>query len=178
MGTNLAAEPLVPLEEYLERFVYGDEKPACEYVDGVLIPKAMGTKPHATVQMNIAFYIRSLYPAFNPLPELSTRLREKEFRVPDLAIEELSHPIEGDYPGPGNPCYLCVEVKSPPDRLPKLLAKMALYHTWGVPYGWVIDPVGKRMWQSTIDSPVPREVENELTAGPIHLRAAQIFDRL
>lgn len=178
MGTNLATEPLVSAEDYIRRFVYGEEKPVCEYVDGVLIPKAMGTKPHATVQMNIAFYIRSLHPAFNPLTELSTRLREGEFRVPDIAVEEMMHPIQGDYPGPGAPCYLCVEVKSPTDRLPALLAKMSLYHSWGVPYGWVIDPATRRMWESTRESPTAREVRGKLTAGEIVLNATQVFDRL
>jgi hypothetical protein len=36
--------PLVSVEEYIARFVDGDEKPTCEFEDGVLIPKAMGTK--------------------------------------------------------------------------------------------------------------------------------------
>lgn len=178
MVTNLATEPFVSIEEYIRRFVYGEEKPVCEYVDGILIPKAMGTKPHATVQMNVAFYIRSSHPAFNPLTELSTRLREGEFRIPDVAVEELTHPIQGDYPGPGDPCYLCVEIKLPADRLSSLLSKMALYHSWGVPYGWVIDPATKRMWESTKENPTPREVKDQLTAGEIVLRAAQVFDRL
>jgi Uma2 family endonuclease len=178
MGTNLAAEPFVSVEEYIQRFVYGGEKPVCEYIDGVLIPKAMGTKAHATVQMNIAFYIRSLYPSFNPLTELSSRLREGEFHVPDIAVEEMAHPIQGDHPGPGDSCYLCVEVKSLTDRLPTLLAKMALYHSWGVPYGWVIDPITKLFWESARHNPTPREVQRKLTAGEIVLTADQVFDRL
>ena len=126
MGTNLAAKPFVSVEEYIERFVYGAEKPICEFIDGLLIPKAMGTKPHATVQTNVVFYIRSLYPAFNPLTELSTRQREGEFRVPDIAVERMAHGIQGDYPGPGDPCYLCIEVKSPTDQLASVLAKWRL----------------------------------------------------
>ena len=45
--------------------MYGGEKPLNEYVDEFLIPNAMSTKPHATVQINIAYYIRRLYPGFN-----------------------------------------------------------------------------------------------------------------
>ena len=178
MGTNPAAGTFVSPEEYIQRFVYGGEKPASEYVDGVLIPKAIDTKPHATVQVNIAFHIGSLYPNFNPLMQLSTRLREGEFRVLDIAVEEMTHPIQGDYPGPGDPCHLCVEVKSPADRLPRLFAKMALYHSWGVLYGWVIDPITKRFWESTRQNPIPREVNGRLTAGEIVLSAAQVLDRL
>ena len=41
------AEDALPVEEYIERFVNGGEKPTCEYVDGQLFQKAMGTKKHS-----------------------------------------------------------------------------------------------------------------------------------
>jgi Uma2 family endonuclease len=51
--------PLVSIDEYITRFVDGDEKPTCEYVDGLLIPKPMGTKKHSQVQINVGHLIRS-----------------------------------------------------------------------------------------------------------------------
>ncbi|MBV8867548.1 MAG: Uma2 family endonuclease, partial [Acidobacteriaceae bacterium] len=136
--------PLVSVEEYIARFVEGGEKPICEYLDGVLIPKSMGTKRHSQVQANITYLIRNRYgEQLNPLPELTTRIRETQFYVPDVAIEELARPIQGRYPGPNNPVLLCVEIVSPPDRVGKLFGKCEEYHKWGVPHCWVIDPERK-----------------------------------
>ena len=105
---------LVPVEEYIARFVDSDEEPTCEYLDGVLLPKPMGTKKHSQVQANLTKLIGKLYEErLNPLPELTTRLREGQFYVPDLAVEELAKPIEGRYPGPKDPVLLCVEIVSP-----------------------------------------------------------------
>jgi len=86
-------DALVSVEEYIDRFVDGGEKPTCEYVDGELFPKSMGTKKHSKTQQNIQYYIRQKYgQAFDPLPELTTRLRKKKFYVPDVAIEDRAHP--------------------------------------------------------------------------------------
>jgi hypothetical protein len=40
----------------------------------------MGTKKHSKTQQNIQYYIRQKYgQAFDPLPELTTRLRKRSF---------------------------------------------------------------------------------------------------
>ena len=101
---------LVPVDEYIARFVDGGEKPTCEYIDGELIPKSMGSKKHGQLQSNLTKLIG--YPhdeTFNPLPEQTTRLHQGKFYVPDLAVEELAKPIPGRYPGPKDPVFLCVE---------------------------------------------------------------------
>ncbi len=100
---------MVAIQEYIDRFVYGGEKPTCEYVDGELIPKSLGTKNHSQVQMNIGYLIRSQYQeTLNPLSELTTRLREGKFYVPDMAVEEMARRIPGRYPGPKEPVLLCI----------------------------------------------------------------------
>jgi Uma2 family endonuclease len=92
---------MMTAEEYIARFVDAGEKPACEYIDGVLHPKPPGSKKHSQVQANITKLIGNRYDeTLNPLPELTARLRETQFYVPDLAIEELAKPIQGRYPGP------------------------------------------------------------------------------
>ena len=175
----ITGTPLVALEEYIERFVEGGEKPTCEYMDGLLIPKPMGTKKHSQVQANITKLIGSRYDeTLNPLPELTTRLREGQFYVPDLAIEELAKPIQGRYPGPNDPVLLCVEIVSPPDRVGKLFGKCEEYHKWGVPYCWVIDPERKIGWEYFPDDSEPRKVSATLTAGSIQLELAEVFRRV
>ena len=129
---------MVSVEEYIDRFIDGDEKPTCEYKDGVLIPKSAGTKKHSQVQANVAILIGNTYlQTLNPLTELTTRLREGRFLFPDIAVEELAKPIPGRYPGKDDPVLLCVEIVSPPDRIGKLFGKCEEYHKWGVPYCWV-----------------------------------------
>jgi hypothetical protein len=67
---------LVSVEESINHFVDGSEKPACDYVEGELFPKPGGTKQHSITQQNIQYDIRRKYgDAFDPLPELTARLR-------------------------------------------------------------------------------------------------------
>jgi Uma2 family endonuclease len=170
---------LVPVEEYIARFVDGKEKPMCEYEDGVLIPKPMGTKKHSQVQANITRFVGNRYDeTLNPLPELTTRLRETQFYVPDIAVEDLAKPITGRYPGKNDPVLLCVEIVSPPDRVGKLFGKCEEYHKWGVPYCRVIDPERKLAWEYFPNDPEPRRVEDAPTAGPIQLGLNDVFFRV
>ena len=114
----------------------------------------------------------------NPLPELTARLRDTQFYVPDVAIEELAKPIQGRYPGPDEPVLLCVEIVSPPDRVGKLFGKCEEYHKWGVPYCWVVDPERRLAWEYFPDDVEPWKMEESLTAGPIHLELAEVFRRV
>jgi Uma2 family endonuclease len=171
--------PLVTAEEYIARFVDAGEKPACEYIDGVLLPKPMGTKKHSQVQANITKLIGNRYDeTLNPLPELTARLRETQFYVPDLAIEDLAKPIQGRYPGPNDPVLLCVEIVSPPDRVGKLFGKCEEYHKWGVPYCWIIDPERKIAWEYFQGDLEPRKVTETLNAGPVRLMLEDVFRRV
>lgn len=165
--------------EYIARFVDGNEKPACEYVDGILIPKAIGTKKHSLVQSNLVAAIREKYDElYNVLPELMSRVREGQFYVPDIAVEDLSKPIEGRYPGPGQPVLLCVEILSPPDRLGKLLGKCEEYHRWGVPTCWIIDPEHRIAWEYCPNDVEPRKAAQSLQAGRIEISLESIFRRV
>jgi Uma2 family endonuclease len=159
--------------------VEGAEKPACEYSAGVLLPKPTGSKKHSQIQANLTKLISTQYDdIFNPLPELTTRLQERQFYVPDLAVEEFAKPIQGRYPGPADPVFLCVEIVSPPDRVGKLFGKCEEYHQWGVPYCWVIDPDRKIAWEYLPADLEPRKVEDPLTAGPIRLALGDVFRRV
>jgi Uma2 family endonuclease len=124
------------------------------------------------VQANITKRIGNQYDeTLNPLPELTARLRDSQFYVPDLAIEELAKPIQGRYPGPNDPVLLCVEIVSPPDRVGKLFGKCE-------EYCWVIDPERKTAWEYFPDDCEPRKIEQILTAGPIQLGLADVFRRV
>jgi len=169
----------IPIEEYIARFVEAGEKPTCEYVDGELSPKPMGTKKHSKTQQNIQYYIRQKYgESFEPLPELTARLDQGKFYVPDVAVEDRAHPIQGRYPGPEDTVFLCVEIMSPPDRVGRLFAKCEEYHKWGVPHCWVLDPERKVAWEYAAEDAEPRRVADALTAGLIRLTLDEVFDRV
>ena len=171
--------PLISVEEYIARFVEGGEKPTCEYIDGELRPKPMATREHSQVQLNIIRHVvLNNEDQFQAMPELSTRLRETKFYVPDIAVEELARPIQGRYPGPGDPVFLCVEIKSPDDRVGKLFGKCEEYHTWGVPHCWIIDPERKVAWEYSPDDAEPRKADTALNAGPIQIALTEIFRRV
>ncbi|HZQ54391.1 MAG TPA: Uma2 family endonuclease [Bryobacteraceae bacterium] len=178
--SNIAeGDRTVSVEEYIARFVDGGEKPTCEYLDGELLPKSMGTKKHSKTQQNVQYYIRQKYgDAFDPLPELTARLRRTRFCVPDVAVEDRARPIQGRYPGPDDPVFLCVEIVSPPDRVGRLFSKCEEYHKWGVPYCWILDPERKVAWEYTPGDVEPRRVADALTAGPIRLTLDEVFERV
>jgi Uma2 family endonuclease len=90
----------------------------------------------------------------------------------------MSKPILGRYPGPKDPVLLCIEIVSPPDRAGKLFGKCEDYHSWGVPYCWVIDPDRKIAWEYFPADLEPRKVETALTAGSINLDLADVFWRV
>lgn len=114
----------------------------------------------------------------NPLTELTTRLREAQFLIPNIAVEDLARPIAGRYPGKNEAVQLCVEILSPPDRIGKLFAKCEDFHNWGVPYCWVIDPERKAAWEYFPSDVEPRKVADVLTAGIVRLALTDVFFRV
>ena len=157
------------MEEYL-RTSY---EPNCEYIDGVLVPKAMGTRKHAKLQIRIAMLIEMAFPSYEVMPELTVRISDTEYLIPDLAVDRRDRPRD---PYPLSPVHLCIEILSPDDRLSAVLKKCETYHAWGTPHTWVFDPVTRRAWQySRGTRAVEIEASGELTAGDIHLRLTDIF---
>ena len=71
--------------------------------------------------------------------------------------------------------FLCIEIKSPDDRLGKLFSKCENYHAWGVPHCWAIDPDRKIVWEYTPGDAEPRRAEEFLTAGPIRVALPDVF---
>jgi Uma2 family endonuclease len=177
----MAAHPTigVSVKEYISRFIDQAEKPACEYVDGELIPKPMAGDDHSAVQSNLVFYLRSRYNnTLKIRPELHAKLKQTRFRIPDVVAVDRQRPFEGGYPGPENPAVLCIEIKSPDDSLACLWDKCREYHSWGVPYCWVIDPLSRKLWEYFADDAQPRPCLERISAGAVEIRADEVFEDL
>ena len=160
----------VSVEEYL-RTSY---EPACEYVDGVLVPKAMPTWKHSLLQGRILVLIEGAFPHYRALPELTLGITGNQYLIPDLAVVRRDQ-VQDPYPI--TPVHLCIEIVSPDDRLSEVFAKCETYRAWGCPYAWVLDPQTRTACQSSKGSGVTEidAASGELTAGEIHLRVSDIF---
>jgi Uma2 family endonuclease len=165
----MSAGAIVSVEAYVHDYVYGGTKPACEYFDGVLRPKSLGTRNHGHIQYRSCELIRAL--GYEALPEITVRLSEKKFLIPDVAVDRK---IESPYHT--HPIPLVIEVLSPPDRVRDLLAKCELYHAWGVECCWVIDPDEEIGWVYPRGSaPVRVERSGQLSAGDIVVSMDELF---
>ena len=160
----------VSVEEYL-RTSY---EPACEYVDGVLVPKAVGTRKHGKLQGRIHDLIEAAFPQYEAIPELTVRITRKKYLIPDLVVDRRDQ-VQDPYPI--SPVHLCIEIVSPGDQLSEVMAKCETYHAWGVPHAWILDPQTRKAWQYSRGSSAI-EIDSdtgELTAGEIRLRLSDIF---
>src|SRR5215471_4062435 len=124
-GTVLVSE-----QEYLSTTY----KPGCDYIDGVLRPKPMATRKHGKTQIRIGQLFLG-FPDFEADSELTVKLRTGKYFVPDLAVQRRDQ-IQDSYPG--QPVHLCIEIMSPEDRFPEVVAKCAEYHEWGVETTWIL----------------------------------------
>ncbi|MBV8846537.1 MAG: Uma2 family endonuclease [Bryobacterales bacterium] len=158
---------LVSVEDYLAR----TEKPNAEYEDGVIYPKPMRTFSHSELEYTTTHLLREQ--GVIALPELTMRVSTSpmKFLVPDVAVVRR---IEGDYLT--EPAILCVEILSPEQRLGEMLAKCELYHAWGVPYCWVIDPGKRSAWEYHKNGePVKLAPNGTLRAGELSVPLSSLF---
>jgi Uma2 family endonuclease len=164
----MASTAVVPLDEYLQNI----DNTRCEYVDGILIDKPVPTWMHAALQAWISVLIMRGWPQYIAGGEVHSRLRETEFRLPDVAVQLRDIAQKEGYAK--QPPLLCVEILSPEDRLGATFAKCERYHDWGVPTSWIVDPVKRRAWSyERAGEPIP--ATETLDAGDIHLLLADVF---
>lgn len=162
----------VSVEEYLKT----SYKPACDYLDGVLRQKPLPTRKHGLLQSRLCQLINVAFPQLEAVPELTVRIRERRYLVPDVAVQRTDH-IQDPYPL--DPVHLCIEVLSPEDRVSELFAKCEEYHAWGVKTTWIVDPDNERAWEYR-SGERPREIpaEGSLTAEGVAIPLAEIFSVL
>jgi Uma2 family endonuclease len=155
----------VSVEGYLRR----TEKPYCEYDDGVLRPKPLANTSHALIQYLLIVLLRKR--GVEALSEVTVRLSGTKFLIPDVVAARI---IQSPYPT--EPVQLCVEILSPDDRLGAMLAKCEQYHSWGVPFCWVIDPEKQTAWRYHAGrEPERLEQGGVLQAGELSVRLEDLF---
>lgn len=161
---------LVSLQEYLDT----DYSPDREYVDGVIVERNVGKRPHSRVQSNLDHFLQQRYPVLHVWTEQRVQTNPARVRLPDVCVtlEDPNTDVFETAP------FLCVEVLSPKDNMTELLEKLEEYAAMGVPHIWVVDP--RRQKAFTYSSRCLQEVTGaELSAGAeISLPLAEVFARL
>jgi Uma2 family endonuclease len=159
----------VSLEEYLNTSYSPDR----EYVDGVVVERHVGERPHSLVQSNIVFFLRQRYPHLFVWPEQRVRtVPGRRSRIPDVCVT-LEDPQTDIFE---TPPFLAIEILSRRDEMSDLLEKLAEYETFGVPNTWVVDPRRRKVF--TYGGSRLEEVDADALAtgdGQIRLPAEEIF---
>jgi Uma2 family endonuclease len=162
----MSAAALIAVEDYLRL----TDKPICEYREGALYRKPMPTKFHGVLEFVLVAMLRKL--GLDAVAEVTVRLSPTKYLVPDVIAAPV---IQSPYPT--EPVLICCEILSPEDRVGTMLAKCEEYHTWGVPYCWVIDPVKRTAWEYHA-AEEPARATATLRAGEIAVSLKELFSAL
>ena len=123
---------LIPVEDYL-RTAYS---PDCEYVDGELMERKVGERPHSLVQRKLIGWFLKQHAELQVWPEQRVQVSPNRFRIPDVSVTL-------DDPGTDifhTPPLIVIEILSKDDSLSLLQEKIDDYLAFGVTNVWVIDP--------------------------------------
>jgi Uma2 family endonuclease len=137
---------LIGVGEYLRTSF----RPDCDFVDGQLLERNVGTKKHSYAQSEIVSWFNRQKSTLNlqALAELRVRIGPGKIRIPDVLVCEIPLPDEEVFTIPP---YLCVEVMSPDDTISAMQDRLDDYLQFGVQNIWVIDPWKHRGWNITAD---------------------------
>ncbi len=160
----------VSLEEYFET----SYEPECEYVDGELIPKAMGTTDHSELQSRLAHLLYRYQDArvCRVMTEQSLRVRERVVLVPDVCLLKHAHGERGIVT---KPAMLCIEILTPSDRFSYTVKKCKEYVRWGVPACWIFDPEEKEAWFYDAEGLHEVAANGILRSGSIELALVELW---
>lgn len=137
----MSTAPVVSLQEYLTSTYHPD----CDYADGVLVERNVGTKDHSRLQGEVFAWFRARRRVLQlaAFPEQRIQVAPRRFRVPDVCVVALPEPDEQVFTAPP---YLCVEILAPEDGFPKLQERLDDYLRLGMPNVWILDPASRRAW--------------------------------
>jgi Uma2 family endonuclease len=137
----MSTATLVSIDEYLAT----SYRPDCDFVDGVVIERNVGTKDHSKLQGEVLAWFRDRRRElrFTAFIEQRVQVARRRFRIPDECVVLVPEPDEQIFT---QPPYICIEVLSPDDSFPKLQDRPDDYLAMGVPNIWVLEPASRRGW--------------------------------
>jgi Uma2 family endonuclease len=140
----MSTATVVSIDEYLTT----SYRPDCDFVDGVLIERNVGTKDHSKLQdaVNRWFWMRRNELRLRAFSELRLRISQRRYRIPDVCVVPLPEPDEQVFT---QPPYICIEVLSPDDSVGRMQSRLDDYLAMGVANIWALDPASRRGWSIT-----------------------------
>lgn len=167
-----APQRLVSEQEYL----HTSYRPDCDYVDGFVLGRNLGTHPHARLQSVILAWLIAREKAWqiHVVVECRLKIRSRKYRIPDVMVL----PPAASYPRVIEQApLLCIGIVSPDDKLPDLVVRAGDYLSMGVPVTWILDPETKRAFVYSDEGTVESR-ESVLRRGSIELPIADLLAQL
>jgi Uma2 family endonuclease len=131
----MGAAVLISEHEYLNT----SYEPDCEYEDGVLIERNLGTEKHSWLQIALGsfFFQRRKLWGIEAYTEQRCRIRPGKYMIPDVCVVWRPRPKEEVFI---QPPVIWIEILSPEDRPIRVNKKVRELKEWGVPNICIIDP--------------------------------------
>jgi len=111
---------------------------------------------------------------FHAFLSLTIRLRDECYRIPDICVKALPHQVTPILTRPD----LAIEIVSPDDEVPEMLAKIGDYLAAGIPHIWVVDPYKRTLVEA--DQAGIRRPASQVLATPLvgEIDFALLFQQL
>jgi Uma2 family endonuclease len=138
----MATQTQVSPEEYLRMSFDGAD---CDYLDGEIVERNVGERPHSRVQLRLGVYFDALgrrHPVY-PYPELRMKVSRTRYRVADLAVFRGEDPTANV---PSQAPFIVIEVVSRDDRYTEIVEKLEEYRKWGAVHVWLVDPWLRKLY--------------------------------
>ena len=165
---------LVSVEEYLR----SSYRPDRDYVEGELLERNMGEKPHSRLQKLLLRFLEQYEETLSveALPEQRLQINSRRFRVPDLMLIRSS---DTETRIVRDPPLVCVEILSSEDRMSSIEERVQDYAGLGVQSTWVVDPWRGLAYQAGSDGVLFQEKEFlRVTGLPVQVGVAGMFAEL
>jgi Uma2 family endonuclease len=161
----------IPVEVYLTT----SYRPDCDYVDGEVVERNVGTFDHAFVQGLLVSLFFNHAGEWNCLaiPEQRVRIDANRYRIPDVCVLRKSRTREQIIT---NPPLLCIEILSPEDRLSRMRERVDDFLAMGTEHVWIIDPGLRRGYVcSRTGLQEPENGVLEVPGTPIRVVLGELF---
>ncbi len=127
---------MTSIDDYLET----DYSPDREFVDGTVVERNLGERPHSRAWSNVILSLCSRTPRLFIWPSQRVRTIPNRCRVPDVCVTT-QDPLTDVFEAPP---LICIEILSRRDEMSDVLEKLEEYSSAGVRNIWVVDPRRKK----------------------------------
>ncbi len=166
---------LMDVDEYLHTSFDG---PDCEYLDGEVVERNVGEKPHGRVQTRFGYLLMQMEAklGIQVITEIRVPITARRFRVADLAVWRAGN-IGNRIPNV--PPFLVTEILSPEDRITRMQPKIQEYLGIGTEWIWLVDPEERKAITYSQSNPAGTLCDLLCTANPdIEIALSTVFEAL